>query len=161
MSRRIACLALAVATLIATSALAAPQSHARAPRHGVHKGIHHGHTPHHRHGKHHRQLRRHGHAPVLGAIGDQVLVDAPAANVATAVVIANPPLYFDPSWRLCQLDPSLDGHAELCGPYSYYPFGPYGYRPFGVYRPVRDYRDAPAAYVAAPGARIIRIEPKD
>jgi hypothetical protein len=80
-------------------------------------------------------------------------------HAGSTVVVANPWPVFDPSWKLCQLDPALDGRTELCGPYSYHPFGAYGYRPFGTYRPELEQPKAVRAIV--PNARVIRIEPRD
>lgn len=48
-------------------------------------------------------------------------------------------------------------HPYLCGPYSYRPYGVFGYRPLGNYRP---YKPA-STFAVAPNARIIRIEPND
>ena len=151
---RIAYLALAAAALIATPAVAAHQSRPGMSRHGLQHGAHHRQVPHHRHGLHHRRV------PAVGSLAEPVtFVDAPFQNGAgNTIVVANPWLFFDPSWKLCQLDPGLDGRTDLCGPYSYYPFGAYGYRPFGNYRP--DEAAAPK-HVIAPGARIIRVERKN
>jgi hypothetical protein len=85
-----------------------------------------------------------------------VIVGAPGMIVTEdGVVAAYPYLPYDPAWRLCQFNEWETGRPFYCGPYSYQPFGTYGYRPYGTFRP---YRPAPA-YVIAPSARIIEIEP--
>ena len=168
MSGRIICLALAAA-LTALPASAAQQSRAGASRHVPHSMAHHRHVRH-RDGLHRHMQRshrsRHHHAldrrvPALAAIADPVEVfGLPFVDRGWAPdAIANPWPLFDPSWKLCQLDPSLDGRPDLCGPYSYYPFGPYGYRPYGTYRPYAD-RAAPGNPIV-PSARVIRIERED
>jgi hypothetical protein len=151
MSRRIAYLALAAVALIATPAAAAQQSRPGMSRHGLH------HTAQHRHVSHHRRGLHHGRVPAFASLAEPMtFIDAaPDNHAGSTVIIANPWLWSDPSWKLCQLDPGLDGRADLCGPYSYYPFGAYGYRPFGTYQPERT---AGPNYMIAPNARIIRIK---
>jgi hypothetical protein len=108
MSRRIVWFALAAATLIVTPGLADPRSGTRPPHHVT------------------RDL-----GPIAGPITTYGL---PPARHPETIVTVEPRVSSDPSWKLCQLDPGLDGRPELCGPHSYYPYGASGYRPYGSYR---------------------------
>jgi hypothetical protein len=137
MSRRIVCLALAAATVVAapTIAAAASQSHIRPAKHFIHKRA----------------------VPALGPIaGPVATIGAPreARAGGTTVIVDSWPV-LDPAWQPCQLDARTEGRSYFCGPYSYHPFGIYGYRPLGTHRP---YHAGTTASRVAPSARIIRIE---
>jgi hypothetical protein len=88
-----------------------------------------------------------------------VVIVAPGAIYPdVGVVPAYPYRQHDPAWKLCQGDHRDRGHRyDECSPYSYHPYGTYGYRPNGTYK---GYRSAPA-YVSAPNAKIIRVNPAD
>jgi hypothetical protein len=155
MSRRIACLALAAATLIAAPAFGAQQHRDGVSRH-LSKHAYQRHGMHDRRKAHHHGHKRLRHVRRFGSLVDSVaVVGVPAAH-HSSVILANPWPLSDPSWKLCQLDPGLDGRPDLCGPYSYYPFGAYGYRPYGTYRP-----DAERTYARVPGAKVIRVPRAD
>jgi hypothetical protein len=89
--------------------------------------------------------------------GAKVIVGVPGTIYPDgSVAPAYPYLQPDPSWKLCQVEQGRRRPYE-CGPYSYHPYGEYGHRPNGTYG---GYRAAPA-YVFAPNAKIITIDPAD
>jgi hypothetical protein len=98
-------------------------------------------------------VRRHS------ARGGRVVVAVPGTIYPDGNVVPSYPyLQPDPSWQLCQVDEGRRRHRSYdCGPYSYHPYGVYGHRPNGTYG---GYRRTPA-YVLAPNAKIITIEPAD
>jgi hypothetical protein len=93
------------------------------------------------------------------AHGGRVVVAVPGTIYPDGNVVPSYPYrQSDPSWQLCQVEEGKRRHRSYdCGPYSYHPYGVYGHRPNGTYG---GYRSTPA-YVLAPNAKIIAIEPAD